>query len=98
MTYHIKLDKGWGGCYKKSTTLKTQFEINMKIRTYNQRERDYYSENLSILNISSQWFKPVLRCKNSQNTKNYDAIKFINPPIFKIVMKLETLIPQFQNF
>ena len=50
-----------------------------------QRERDYYSKNLLLLNISS-WLKPVLRCWNTQNTRNYAAIQIINPLIFKIVL------------
>ena len=30
---------------------------------------------------------------NSQNTRNYDAIQIVNPPTFKIVLKLDQLIP-----
>ena len=51
-----------------------------------QRERDYYSKNLSYIEyFIIQWLKPVMRCSNLQNTRNYDAIQTINPPIFKIV-------------
>ena len=27
----------------------------------------------------------VFRCYNSQNTRNYEAIQIINPPIFKLI-------------
>ena len=34
-------------------------------------------------------------CYNPQNTRNHDTIEMINPQIFKIVLKLYQLIPQF---
>ena len=51
-----------------------------------QRERDYYSKNLSIMNISSYnglnlfWDFKILY----KDMRNYDAIQIINTSIFKI--------------
>ena len=59
----------------------------------NPERMDYYSKNLSTFHRTV--IKPVLRCGNPQNTKNYDAIQIIHTPIFKIVPKLDLLIPQF---
>ena len=39
--------------------------------------------------------KPFMRSQNPQNTRNYGVIHIINPPIFKSVLKLDQLIPQF---
>ena len=63
--------------------------IYVKENAIFQRERDNYSKNLSILNISSY------SDKNPHNTRNYYAIQTINPPIFKIGLKLNQLIHQF---
>ena len=65
---------------------------------YNQREK---IANLRIYQCwilhDTVWFKPVLRCENPQYTRNYDAIQIMDFPIWKIVLKLDQLITQF-NF
>ena len=64
-----------------------------------QRERDYYSNNLSILNISS-YSAVIETCfemlKFPQNERNYDAIIIINPQIFNIACSdVRSADPQF---
>ena len=72
-------------CVEKKVVWKT-FTI------LHQRERDYYSKNLSIFNILSYsdwnlfWY-----AKYSEHEKLWRQI--INPPILKIVLKLGQLIP-----
>ena len=57
--------------------------FQFKFGVLSQRERDYYSTNLSKLNIHC--LKPVLKCKKPQNnTRNHDAIQVINPTIFRL--------------
>ena len=58
-----------------------------------QSERDYYSKNLSILNIAS--YSAVIETCFEMLTFSehemfmHDAIQTINPPIFLIVLKLD---------
>ena len=69
---------------------------NIKKCKFFQREREYYSKNRSIMNISS--YIVIVTCfemLQSSNRENYDAIQIINHPIFKIVLKLDQMIPQF---
>jgi hypothetical protein len=56
--------------------------VQCSLERYFQRERDYYSTNLSILNISSYRDLNLFGMLNPANTRNYDAIQIINPQIF----------------
>ena len=61
----------------------------------------YREKGISTLQIYQYWIfhhtviEPVLRCKNPQNTKNYDAIQVINTPIFLIILKFFGWSPNF---
>ena len=50
-------------------------------------------ESTNIEYFIIQWLKPVLICSNPQNTRNYDAIQTINPPIIRIVLQLDCWSP-----
>ena len=53
-------------------------------------KRDYYSKNLSILNVYKTVIETCFEMLKSSEHTNYDAI-------FNIVLKLDQLIPQL-NF